>query len=72
MNELIFGLSVLVLIYGSIAVIVMTIRAAMRARKQNPTTETMRNRPVSVADESGEEPYYQLLCHHSHPIHLTK
>lgn len=72
MNEVILGLSALLLVYASIAVIAATIRAALKSKKQHPAAGKPPEQPVAKAGEPYEEPYYQPLCHHSHPIHPAK
>jgi hypothetical protein len=74
MYNVILGLSSMVLIYGVIAIIAMTIRAALKARKIHPPAHSA-TPPVPRAGikvEQADEPYYQPVCHHSHPLHISK
>lgn len=73
MYDLILGLSSLVLIYGTIAIIAITIRAALRAKKKRPPGGEHALPPrARHKDEQIDEPYYQPICHHSRLLHLVK
>jgi hypothetical protein len=74
MYNVILGLSSLVLIYGVIAIIGLTIRAALKARNIHPSAGGGKpSTPhAGLEDKQTDEPYYQPICHHSHPLHITK
>ena len=74
MYDVILGLSSMVLIYGVIAIIAVTIRAALKARNIRPPAgsgESSKPR-AGLEDKQADEPYYQPICHHSHPLHISK
>ena len=72
MREILLDLSALLLIYAPIVVIAATIRAALKARKQYPAKGEPPPQPTAMNGGRREEPYYQPICHHSHPLHLAK
>jgi hypothetical protein len=72
MYDLIFRVSSLALVYGALAIIVVTIRAAVKAKRQDSgVTGHVASHRESEA-KPGADPYYQVVCHHSRPLHLTK
>lgn len=72
MYELILGVSSLVLVYGVIAIIAMTIRAAFRAKREDSGIAGHGVSHPGLEAEPGGDPYYQVVCHHSRPLHLRK
>lgn len=72
MIDLIRGISSLVLVYGVIAIIAITVRAAIRGKKKDSGVAGHGVSDPGRETEPGEDPYYQVVCHHSRPLHLTK
>jgi hypothetical protein len=72
MYDLILGVSSLLLVYGVIAIIAVTIRAAIRAKRKDSGVHGHAASHHALRAEPGADPYYQAVCHHSRPLHLTR